>query len=105
MVVTGLTSSANLLTPYVTKANPINPIQAALGNAAGGTTYDAFVAQLDPAGSGLDSVLYATYLGGTADDQGTSVAVDPSDPLGRAYVAGFTSSANFPSPRTDFNRR
>jgi hypothetical protein len=38
-------------------------------------------------------LLYATYLGGLADDQAAGVAVDS---LGSAYVTGWTQSANFP---------
>lgn len=38
-------------------------------------------------------LLYATYLGGLADDHAVGVAVDS---LGSAYVAGWTQSANFP---------
>jgi hypothetical protein len=39
------------------------------------------------------SIIYATYLGGSGSDFGTAIAVDP---LGAAYVAGFTVSAAFP---------
>jgi uncharacterized protein (TIGR03437 family) len=52
---------------------------------------DAFVAKLNPSGTGL---VYVTYLGGTGDDQGTSIAVDSG---GNAYVCGLTSSSNFPT--------
>lgn len=39
------------------------------------------------------SVVYSTYLGGSADDQGTAVAMDSA---GNVYLAGYTSSINFP---------
>jgi hypothetical protein len=52
---------------------------------------DAFVSKLDPTGSKL---LYSTYLGGSAPDAAFAVAVDET---GAAYVAGGTSSANFPT--------
>ena len=43
----------------------------------------------------IDPVLsYATYLGGSVNDAVASVKVDAS---GNLYVAGFTSSANFPA--------
>src|SRR5438093_10692214 len=43
---------------------------------------------------GASTLAYSTYLGGSADDRGAGTAVDGS---GRAYVAGLTSSANFPT--------
>jgi len=53
--------------------------------------FDAFVAKLNPQGTGL---VYSTYLGGTGDDQGVRIAVDAA---GEAYVAGFTDSLDFPT--------
>jgi hypothetical protein len=40
------------------------------------------------------SVTYATFLGGTADDEAYAIAIDSS---GAAYVTGETSSTNFPT--------
>ncbi len=51
---------------------------------------DAFIAKLNPTGTAL---VYATYIGGKADDQAAGIAVDAS---GQAYVTGFTASTNFP---------
>ncbi|MBI1733651.1 MAG: SBBP repeat-containing protein [Candidatus Rokubacteria bacterium] len=51
---------------------------------------DAFVAKLDPSGRTL---VYSTFLGGTVDDEAFAIAVDA---LGRAYVTGRTTSADFP---------
>jgi hypothetical protein len=76
--VTGYTDSTNFPT--------VNPLQTSNG---GG--YDAFVAKLNPAGSAL---VYSTYIGGYAFDEGYGVAVDSS---GNAYVAGWTASPNFPT--------
>ncbi|HEY6274643.1 MAG TPA: SBBP repeat-containing protein [Terriglobales bacterium] len=45
---------------------------------------------------------YSTYLGGTANDEGTAVAVDT---LGRAYITGQTSSVNFPTTAGAFQTR
>jgi hypothetical protein len=57
----------------------------------GGGPYDAFVTKLNPAGTAL---VYSTYLGGSGDDEGYSIAVDAS---ANAYVAGFTDSTDFPT--------
>jgi hypothetical protein len=59
---------------------------------------DAFVARLNAAGSALD---YATFLGGSESDYGNGIAVDGT---GRAYVAGYTRSSNFPTTPGAFDR-
>ncbi|MFQ5578502.1 MAG: SBBP repeat-containing protein, partial [Anaerolineae bacterium] len=51
---------------------------------------DAFVAQLNPQGERL---AFSTCLGGSARDEGLAVAADS---LGQVYVAGKTSSPDFP---------
>ncbi len=55
---------------------------------------DAFVAKINPAGTGSSDLLYSTYLGGTAPDQAAGVAVDA---LGQITVAGQTQSVDFPT--------
>jgi hypothetical protein len=57
----------------------------------GGGSYDGFLAKLNGAGSAL---VYATYLGGMANDTAAAVALDPS---GNIYVTGQTQSTNFPT--------
>lgn len=52
---------------------------------------DAFLAKLDPTGS---SLIYATYLGGSAVDTATGLEVDGN---GNAYLAGWTASSDFPT--------
>ena len=52
---------------------------------------NAFVMKLNSEGT---SLLYATYLGGNADDEGLAIAVDST---GAAYVAGYTDSTDFPT--------
>jgi hypothetical protein len=52
---------------------------------------DAFVTKVNSAGSA--PLVSSTYLGGTAFDRGSGIAVDPS---GNTYIAGLTSSADFP---------
>lgn len=75
--VVGYTSSSDYPT--------VNAIQPAY---AGGT--DGFVVKINSAGNAL---LYSTYLGGNAEDQITGVATDST---GNAYLAGYTSSTDFP---------
>jgi len=67
------------------------PTQNAYQGRYGGGTYDAFVTKLSPQGN---SLVYSTYLGGSAWDEGCGIAVDSQ---GNAYVTGETASANFPT--------
>jgi len=82
--VIGSTASTNFPTQ--------TPTQATLGEGAcGSPCSNAFVAALNPQGSGL---VYSTYLGGSGPDYGQAIAVDSS---GNAYVVGSTASSNFPA--------
>ena len=56
-----------------------------------GGVYDAFVTKLNNTGT---KALYSTFVGGTGDDIGYGVAVDPS---ASAYVTGSTTSTDFRS--------
>lgn len=76
--VTGNTASANFPT--------VSPIQATL---VGGQ--DAFISKYNAAGTAL---MYSTYLGGSSGfENGWDIAVDAA---GNAYVAGRTTSLDFP---------
>jgi hypothetical protein len=68
-----------------------NPWQAKF---AGG--YDAYVTKFDPSGSTL---VYSTYIGGTNDEFGGAIAIDP---LGNAYIAGYVLSTDFPTTANAF---
>jgi hypothetical protein len=74
---TGQTSSTTFPT--------LNPFQGTYGLGPN----DAFVTKLNSSGNGL---IYSTFLGGSGDDIGNSIAIDPT---GNVYVIGQTSSANF----------
>ncbi len=65
-----------------------NAYQAACDNCGDGP--DVFVTKLNATGTAL---VYSTYLGGSAYDQGNSIAIDG---LGDAVVGGVTSSPDFP---------
>jgi hypothetical protein len=77
--VTGLTGSADF------------PTTAGAFDATFGGSSDAFVTRLSPDGSALS---YSTFLGGADEDLGDGIAVERG---GRAYVAGETGSADFPT--------
>jgi hypothetical protein len=61
-----------------------------LQSANGGGASDAFVAELNPAGSAL---VYSTYLGGNGADVAASIRLDSTNNI---YIAGYTGSTNFP---------
>ena len=88
---------------YTTTSNlPVS--RTAAQSAYGGQTMnlmtgDAFVAKYSAAGA----LVYLTYLGGSADDVASSIAVDAA---GDAYVTGYTNSRDFPvtssAPQTQY---
>jgi len=84
--VTGETDS----TDFPTTSSPYQGV-----NHSGATT---FVTKLNPTGTAL---VYSTYLGGSSSEAGNSIAVDSA---GSAYVAGFTSSSDFPASPQGFQR-
>lgn len=71
------------------------PLAGATPQTAPGSTEtpDAFVVKLHPALNGTESLFYSTFLGGSAADEATGVAVDAA---GAIYVAGTTRSEDFP---------
>ncbi len=78
----GTTTSANL------------PVLHAIQSTIGGGM-DAFVARLDTVSGGATGTnQFLTFLGGSGDDVGTGIAIDSST---NTYVAGETSSGNFPT--------
>lgn len=77
---------------YITGSTASNnfPLLSPLQATYGGGDVDAFVAKINAAGSALS---YSTYLGGSLNEVGNAIGVDP---FGNAYVTGLTSSTNFP---------
>jgi MYXO-CTERM domain-containing protein len=78
--VTGLATSPDFPT--------MSAYQSQIGSVTGGSS--AFVTKLAPSGTALS---YSTFLGGSGQDSGEAIAVDGA---GEAFVAGSTTSANFP---------
>src|SRR5262245_7067477 len=74
-------------------ASPDFPTQDAFQTFSGGS-FDGFVAKVDPDASGAASLVFATYLGGIADDKAFGIAIDNT--ASNVYVVGQTSSNNFP---------
>jgi hypothetical protein len=74
-----------------------NPTQGAL---KGGSGFDAFVSEINPAGSTL---LFSTYLGGSLNDDTTAAgvgaigAIAVDGPGASIYVTGNTNSTDFPT--------
>ena len=73
------------------------PTTAGAFDADFGSGRDAFVVKLDTDGTEL---AYATLLGGSDDDWGNAIALDVA---GNAYVAGTTSSSDFPTTAGAFD--
>jgi hypothetical protein len=67
----------------------VNPFQGWMRGAP-----DGFVAKLNPEGS---SLVYSTFLGGLDSDYARAIAIDAE---GNAFVAGETTSADFPGAGT-----
>jgi hypothetical protein len=87
--VTGYTSSANFPVTAGAAQTALSPGNC--GSAAGpAPCLDAFVAKINPTGTGL---VYSTYLGGGANDAAFAIALDSS---GSAYITGQTSSTDLP---------
>ncbi|HKC26254.1 MAG TPA: SBBP repeat-containing protein, partial [Thermoanaerobaculia bacterium] len=83
--VTGNTHSSNFPTTS-------GALRRTYGGSSDTTSFvrgDAFVAKLSPSGA----LVYSTYLGGSNGDGAAAIAVDAA---GNAYVAGSTTSADFP---------
>ena len=66
------------------------PVKDAWQSVRGGSA-DIFVAFIDPSRSGEASLVYSTYLGGSASDYGYGVAAGEGD---AAYVVGSTSGTS-----------
>jgi photosystem II stability/assembly factor-like uncharacterized protein len=70
----------------------VNPGNAAVlyAGTLGPGFSDAFVTKLNSSGSGL---LFSTFLGGSKEETGNGIAIDNT---GNIYIAGQTTSSNFP---------
>ncbi len=70
------------------------PVKNAYQSTAG-SSLDAWLAKINPASSGADSLIYSTYFGGNGNDScRSSVFVDS---LSNLYFSGYTASTNLPT--------
>ena len=78
---------AAFITGYSTSSN-FNITSGAFQSVFGGNT-DVVVSKINSSGTAL---LYSTYVGGSGNDHGRSIAIDA---IGNAYITGSSSSTNF----------
>lgn len=84
---------------YVTgSASPAFPTKNGFQPVTPGGSSDAFVARLNPALSGRDSLVYASYLGGPGADTGNAIALGSS---GEVYAVG-AADAGLPTTEGSF---
>jgi hypothetical protein len=90
--VTGTTDSADCRdsTKFVVTKNAIQPD---LKGPSGST--DAFLCIIDPSKSGLDSLIYSSFLGGKGNEKGHGITVNTDGSL--VTVVGYTDSLDFPT--------
>ena len=58
-----------------------------------GGSWDSFLVIIDPLGGGASDLSYATFLGGSTQEDGYGIAVAG----GKAWLTGFTNSNDFPA--------
>ncbi|MCE5219752.1 MAG: SBBP repeat-containing protein [Clostridium sp.] len=60
---------------------------------------DAFISKIDTNASGINSLIFSTYLGGNNFDSGQGIAVDKKK---NVYITGYTDSKDFPTTSTAY---
>jgi hypothetical protein len=88
--ITGSTTSTDFPIVVATAVQTLN-------NTTSTQVGTAFLSRINPTLSGIPSLIYSTFLGGSKQDSGQGVAVDSAFD---AYVVGYTSSTDFPQPTT-----
>ncbi len=86
--------NSNVFVTGNTKATDFPVTSGVLQSSPKNSNKTTFVARLDTTKSNAASLLYSTYLGGSAQDAAAAIAVDSS---GNAYVGGVTDSSDFPT--------
>ena len=83
-------AAGNIYTAGSTKSTDFPGTSSGFQPTNGGAT-DAWAARLAP---GAAAIQWATYLGGSGDDEATAMTIDAA---GSVYLAGDTGSTNFPT--------
>jgi YD repeat-containing protein len=91
------TYSSGMVSIQALAVNPGAPSTVYVGKISGG--YNGFLTKISASGT---SLIYSTYLGGDTQDLGDAIAVDA---VGNAFVAGETSSDNFPTTAGAFENQ
>ncbi len=73
--------------------DPRFPIKNAFQSERKGYGVDGFATKVDPSQEGDASLVYSTFLSGYNTDEADDISVDP---VGNAYITGFTRSVDFP---------
>jgi len=97
----GVDADGRALVTGMTTSDAFPTTHDALKSTIAGAS-DAFVARVDPSQMGAGSLSYSSYLGGGGNEIGYGIARG-SD--GHVYAAGETTSANFPTSSTAFDRQ
>ncbi len=87
------TSGNAYVTGYTNSTESTFPVSGTSDSSANGG-FDAFVAKVDPQGA---SLVYSGFIGGSGEDVGTAIAVDP---VGNAFITGYTDSSESTFPVT-----
>ncbi|MBZ5681585.1 MAG: SBBP repeat-containing protein [Acidobacteriia bacterium] len=100
--ITGATNSSDVVSTQTfasyqlcldTPVNPTSLLRTDCPAIASPAPNDAFIARLSNPSSGNMTLTYFSYLGGTADDEGSAITVDTA---AGALVTGLTQSPDFP---------
>lgn len=75
-----------------------NALQPALNGSS-----DAIVAVFNPSESGADSLIYSSFLGGSANEKGHGAAVDATG--GLITAVGYTDSCDFPTTDNAYRKK